>query len=154
MRHDVPGQPAAADGGPISHAIFRLAKVHQAHARRLLREVGLHTGQELLMMHLWDVGRQRQSDLAAEFDTDSASMTRSVQRLERAGYVRRVPDPEDGRATLVEPTPASLGLRSKVETIWSELERETIGTLSPEQCKRTLNSLVRLEDNLVKTEPG
>ncbi|MGV9763640.1 MarR family winged helix-turn-helix transcriptional regulator [Micromonospora tulbaghiae] len=41
-------------------------------------------------------------------------MTRTVQRLERAGYVRRVPDPDDRRATRVEPTPASLVLRVDV----------------------------------------
>ncbi len=35
-------------------------------------------------MHLWDTGPQRQTDLAATFDTGSAAMTRSVQRLEQA----------------------------------------------------------------------
>ncbi|MEV0128887.1 winged helix DNA-binding protein [Dactylosporangium sp. NPDC050688] len=49
-------------------------------------------------------------------------MTRGVQRLERAGYVRRVADPADGRAALVEPTPASLVLRERIEVLWSRLE--------------------------------
>ena len=54
-------------------------------ARYLLQCVGLHPGQELLLMHLWDAGPQRQADLASEFGTDSASMTRTVQRLEESG---------------------------------------------------------------------
>jgi DNA-binding MarR family transcriptional regulator len=142
-------QPSAAAGGPISHVIFRVARAHRMLAGQLLREVGLFPGQELLMMYLWDNGPQRQSALADEFDTDSASMTRTVQRLERAGYVRRVPDPVDGRATLVEPTVAGLGLRDRIEQMWERLEESTVADLSPEQQRRALSSLRKLEDNLL-----
>jgi DNA-binding MarR family transcriptional regulator len=142
-------QPSAAAGGPISHVIFRLARAHHMLAGQLLREVGLFPGQELLMMHLWDNGPQRQSALATEFDTDSASMTRTVQRLERAGYVRRVADPDDGRATLVEPTAAGLSLRDRIEQMWRRLEELTVADLSAEQQRRALSSLRRLEDNLL-----
>jgi DNA-binding MarR family transcriptional regulator len=145
--------PTAAAGGPISHAIFRLGRIHRMLAAQLLREVGLHTGQELMMMHLWECGPQRQADLAAEFNTDSASMTRTVQRLERAGYVRRVPDPDDGRVTRVEPTPASLGLRNQVERVWGQLEQLTVGQMTPDQRKRALRNLCRLEDNLLAADP-
>ncbi|MCW2939379.1 MAG: MarR family transcriptional regulator [Actinomycetia bacterium] len=101
------------------------------------------------MMRLWESGPQRQADLAAEFGTDSARMTRTVQRLERAGYVRRVPDPDDGRATRVEPTPASLVLRAQVEEIWTRLEQLTVGDLTPAQRTAALRTLRRLEDNLL-----
>lgn len=140
--------PAAAVCGPVSHAIVRLAKAHKAHARQLLRDVGLHPGQELILMTLWDCGVRRQSDLATQFDTDSASMTRSIQRLERAGYVRRVPDPADGRATLVEPTPASLVLRERIERLWARLEADTVGAMTAAERRTTLRTLQRLEQNL------
>jgi DNA-binding MarR family transcriptional regulator len=140
--------PTAAASGPVSHAIARVALLHRQHARRLLRQIGLYPGQELLMMHLWDTGAQRQADLAAVFDTDSASMTRSVQRLERAGFVRRRPDPTDRRATLVEPTTASNGLRERVERVWAELEAGTVANLAPEQRDRLLAGLHLVETNL------
>ena len=139
--------------GPISYAIFRLAKTHRMLAGQLLREVGLHSGQELLMMRLWQSGPQRQADLAAEFDTDSASMTRTVQRLERAGYVRRVRDPDDRRATRVEPTPASLVLRRQVERIWDHLERVTVGQMTTDEQKAALSTVKRLERNLLTSQP-
>ena len=98
-------------------------------------------------------------DLAAEFGTDSASMTRTVQRLERAGYVRRVPDPDDGRATRVEPTPASLALRAQVEEIWTRLEQLTAGDLTPAQRTAALRTLRRLVQRRVsqlgyRIQPG
>jgi MarR family transcriptional regulator, organic hydroperoxide resistance regulator len=151
MAGEPANRPAAARCGPISHAIVRLAKAHRAHARHLLRDVGLYPGQELILMMLWDCGPQRQSELATQFDTDSASMTRSVQRLERAGYVRRVADPADGRATLVEPTAASLVLRGRIELLWSRLEADTVGGLSADEQRSALRALQRLEDNLPGT---
>lgn len=138
----------AASCGPISNALIRATRLHIMRARQLFQEVGLYPGQELLLMHLWDAGPQRQSDLAAKFDTDSASMTRTVQRLERAGFVRRLPDPTDRRATLVESTPAGTALRTRVEQLWAELEALTIGNMSPDRQQRLLCGLLEVEANL------
>ena len=122
--------------------------------RQLLQGLGLHPGHELLLMHLWDTGPQRQTDLAAEFDTDSASMTRTVQRLERAGFVRRRPDPVDGRATLVESTPAGIALRGRVEQLWSRLEADTVGDMPASQERQLLRGLRNLETNLSSATIG
>jgi len=138
----------AASAGPVSNALIRATRLHMILARYLLQRVGLHPGQELLLMRLWDAGPQRQADLASEFGTDSASMTRTVQRLERAGFVRRRPDPSDGRATLVESTEAGTALRGRIEELWAELEAQTVGDLSQAQLGQLLLGLQHLEENL------
>jgi len=144
----------AAAKGPVSNAIIRVTRLHVIRARELFQAVGLHPGQELLMMHLWDTGPQRQADLAAAFDTDSASMTRTVQRLERAGFVRRRRDPADGRATLVESTPAGTALRDRVEQLWAELEAATVGTMSEASQSALLRGLLQVESNLASHGPA
>ena len=141
---------ASAAGGAVSNALIRATRLHANRARQLLQAVGLHPGQELLLMHLWDVGPQRQADLAVEFGTDSASMTRTVQRLERTGLVRRRRDARDGRVTLVESTPVGLALRAQIESIWAELEKDTIGALSASQQRQLIRSLNLLEANLAE----
>jgi DNA-binding MarR family transcriptional regulator len=128
--------------------LIKVTRLHMMRARQLLHEVGLHPGHELLLMHLWDSGPRRQTDLATAFDTDSASMTRTVQRLERAGFVRRRPDPDDGRATLVESTPAGLALRSQIERLWADLEAATVGDMTAPQQRQLLRALQGLEANL------
>ena len=142
-------QPTTAAGGPISHAIFRVARLHRMLVGSLLRRTGLYPGQELVMMHLWDQGEQRQADLVKVLDSDAATMTRTIQRLERAGFVRRRPDPTDARASLIEPTPASQHLRTEINEIWRELERLTVGLLEPAQQRTALTSLEALERNLI-----
>jgi MarR family transcriptional regulator, organic hydroperoxide resistance regulator len=145
---------SAASGGPVSNALIRVTRLHVMRIRQLLLGLGLHPGHELLLMHLWDTGPQRQTDLAAEFDTDSASMTRTVQRLERAGFVRRRPDPVDGRATLVESTPAGMALRGRVEQLWARLEADTVGDMPASQERQLLRGLQNLEANLLSATIG
>jgi len=134
--------------------LIRVTRLHVMRTRQLLHGLGLHPGHELLLMHLWDTGPQRQTDLAAEFDTDSASMTRTVQRLERAGFVRRRPDPVDGRATLVESTPAGMALRGRVERLWARLEADTVGDMPASQERQLLRGLQNLEANLLSATNG
>ncbi|GAA2795990.1 MarR family winged helix-turn-helix transcriptional regulator [Kitasatospora sp. CM 4170] len=148
--------PAAAGGGPISHAIFRVARLHRMFAGQLLRRIGLHPGQELVMMHLWELGPQRQTDLVRLLDSDAATMTRTVQRLEQAGFVRRRPCPTDKRASLVEPTAASLALRREVEQSWTRLEELVTAGMSADESTAALETLELLERNLVRaaTDPA
>ena len=134
--------------GPLSLAIFSLARAHRALAADLLRPLGLHPGQELLLMFLWEHGPQRQTDLAEHVATDSASMTRTVQRLERAGFVRRRPSTTDRRVTLVEPTPASQALRPRVAAIWARIEQATAGDLGPAEREDATALLRALERNV------
>ncbi|MFJ1732959.1 MarR family winged helix-turn-helix transcriptional regulator [Streptomyces sp. NPDC088254] len=140
--------PEAARRGPISHAIFRVARLHRMLAGQLLREVGLHPAQELVMMQLWDRGRMRQTDLAQHVGADAATMTRTIQRLEKAGFVRRLRSTSDKRSVLVEPTAASQALRQQVEDLWARLEDYVAGDLAGAELSETLAVLERLEANL------
>lgn len=152
--HSSVAVPEAAERGPISHAIFRVARLHRMIAGHLLREVGLHPGQEIVMMHLWQAGPQRQVDLVRVLDSDAATMTRTIRRLEKAGFVRRVATPEDKRAALIEPTRASIPLRERVESIWAELEEAAVGGLESQQRQVIENSLLTLEARLNRAAEG
>ncbi|MFE0191626.1 MarR family winged helix-turn-helix transcriptional regulator [Streptomyces sp. NPDC058989] len=142
--------PASAHAGPVSHAIFRVARLHRMIAGQLLRPLGLHLGQELVMMHLWELGPQRQTDLVRLIDSDAATMTRSIKRLENAGFVRRRPCPDDRRAVIVEPTAASQALRREVERIWTELEDASTGGLTADQQSASLEALRLIEESLAR----
>ncbi|MFJ7999754.1 MarR family winged helix-turn-helix transcriptional regulator [Streptomyces sp. NPDC096310] len=132
----------------MSHAIFRVARLHRMLAGQLLRRVGLHTGQELVMMQLWDLGPQRQTDLVRLLGSDAATMTRTVKRLENAGFVRRRPSETDRRATIIEPTAASLALRVEVEQVWAELEAAVAAGLGTDEQNAMIGVLARIEDSL------
>jgi DNA-binding MarR family transcriptional regulator len=146
-------QTPVAGVGPISHAIFRVARLHKMFAGQLLREAGLYPGQELLMMRLWDEGPQRQVDLVRALESDAPTVARTVRRLDKAGFVRRAPSTVDGRVTIVEATQASMPLKRTVERIWAELEALTVAALSEAERANVLSALEQLESNLVAAEP-
>lgn len=143
----MPQEPALS-GGPLSHAIFRLAREHKSLAARLLRGCGLYPGQELVLMTLWNDGPQRQVDLVQTLDSDAPTMARSIARLERSGLVVREPSPTDRRALIVRASEASLALRGQVEGVWEALERATVGGMSGERTAEVLRVLAELEANL------
>ncbi|MFF3941009.1 MarR family winged helix-turn-helix transcriptional regulator [Streptomyces phaeofaciens] len=140
--------PPSVQAGAMTHAIFRVARLHRMLAGQLLRRVGLHPGQELVMMQLWDLGPQRQTDLVRLLGSDAATMTRTVKRLENAGFVRRRPSTTDKRATIIEATTASLALRKEVEQIWAELEDGAADALTADEQDEAIRILARIEDSL------
>jgi len=142
--------PPSVAAGPLSHAIFRVCRVHRLLAGQLLRRVGLHPGQELVMMQLWDRGPQRQTDLVHLLGSDAATMTRTVRRLENAGFVRRRPSPSDKRVTIIEPTAASNALRHEVERVWLDLEAGVVDGMPPEEQAVALKVLERIEESLAQ----
>ncbi|MFJ8114135.1 MarR family winged helix-turn-helix transcriptional regulator [Streptomyces sp. NPDC096132] len=142
--------PNAVVAGPVSHAILRVARLHRMLAGQLLRQVGLHPSQELVMMQLWERGPQRQTDLVRLLGSDAATMTRTIRRLENAGFVRRHPSPTDKRATIVEPTAASNALRNEVERAWLDLETSVAGDMTAAQQEEAIEVLGRIEESLAR----
>ena len=52
-----------------------------------------------------------QAELAAALHSDKGAIARRTASLERKGYLRREPNPEDGRSQLLYPTRQAEGLR-------------------------------------------
>lgn len=138
-----------ADLAPLSHAIFRVARLHKMLAGQLLRRAGLYPGQELVMMQLWTEGPQRQVDLVRMLESDAPTMTRTIQRLERSGLVRTSRSATDRRSIVVEATKKSVSLRRAVEEAWAELEARTVGALGRTRRKDILAALDALETELL-----
>jgi len=59
-------------------------------------------------------GRMTAGELAKELRLSAGAVTTSVDRLERAGYARRVPDPDDRRRVLIETTPLVAELSERI----------------------------------------
>jgi DNA-binding MarR family transcriptional regulator len=65
----------------------------------------------------------RVTDLAGVFGVEPSTISRHVRTLTDRGWVRRIGDPSDGRATLLEPTDAGTDVIDRIE-------RERLRTLA------------------------
>jgi len=80
--------------------------------------------------------------LAEYMGLSSGAMTNRLDRLEKEGLIRRVPDPNDRRGVLVEPTDAGHAAWDSVVDTQAKRERLIASVLSDDE-KEELHSLLR-----------
>ena len=134
--------------GELNVKLMRVARAHRTLAASLLSQVGLHPGQEALLMELWEEDGRTQANLADALGVEPPTVTKMLQRMENAGLVDRRPDANDRRAIRVHLTTKGRRLKNKVDKLWVELEDRTIEGLSDRQQSSLRSLLGALETNL------
>lgn len=97
------------------------------------RKYPLERAHYLLLLGLLG-GPRSSGDLAASLALDHSTVTRQVAALERNGFVRKTPNPADGRSALITATDAGRGKCSEMQAVryqrleqmlsdWSEADR-------------------------------
>jgi DNA-binding MarR family transcriptional regulator len=130
-----PRIPTTAGAGPMSYAIFQLARAHRACAAAMLREMDLHPGQELLLMHLLDRDGQTQSELLDSVGLDHSTVSKSLRRMQDAGLLIREPAAHDRRVMVVHLTDKGRAMREPLAALWQALEETSARNLSEQQAE-------------------
>ena len=136
----MPDIPTTAAGGPLSYAIFKLARAHRGCAAALLREMDLHPGQELLLMQLLDRDGQTQSELLDSVGLDHSTVSKSLRRMQDAGLLVREPAAHDRRVMVVHLTDKGRAMRERIAALWQTLEEASARNLSERQMKSFLRT--------------
>ena len=130
---------------------FQLLQVHKAHRARAegaLNKLGLHSGQEMLLLQLWIEEGMPQSQLAACMGVEPPTATKMLQRMEHAGLIERRTDPEDARISRVYLTERGRALEQPVLEVWKQLEAQTVANLSPTEQALLRRLLMQVSTNL------
>ncbi|TMR01831.1 MarR family transcriptional regulator [Nonomuraea turkmeniaca] len=128
----------------LSYALIKLMKAQRNQLAAALAPLGLHAGQELLLNQLWREDGLTQGELIARLGVEPPTVTKTLQRLERAGFVYRAPDPDRPRVGRVHLTDAGKALREPVEEIWNKLDDDLQRGLSDAE-RDLLTRIVRAE---------
>jgi DNA-binding MarR family transcriptional regulator len=84
------------------------------------------------------------TQLCLALQSKSATMTSRLDKLEQAGLVRRLPDPADRRALLVELTPAGRELVERVMASVLQMRADQLHTLTPTERRQLVDILRKL----------
>jgi DNA-binding MarR family transcriptional regulator len=90
--------------------------------------------------------RRSPGQLAGDMRLSSGAMTNRLDRLEAAGLIRRLPDPNDRRGQMIEPTEKGNAAWERTVGTQAEREQRIASVLSPterEQLHRLLRKLMR-----------
>lgn len=137
----------------INQAIRLLALRHRARISELLAPLGLHSGQEALLLALDKSGPLIQAQLSEVLSVEPPSVTLMTRKLEAAGYLRRTPTPHDKRASVVDLTASGRELVEQVKALWLELAEETVAGVAPEIVASLPGVLARLTFNVDTRRP-
>jgi DNA-binding MarR family transcriptional regulator len=135
--------------GPLLGALLRI--IYQANNEKLERWLATSGFDNIQPAHsaaiqpLWDAPEgARITTLARAARITKQSMSALVDQLESAGYVERVADPDDARATRVSLTARGRAFGRAVRAFGRSLEAEwaeRIGTERVEELRATLELL-------------
>ena len=130
------------------YLLAKVCRAHRANVGVLLARVGLHVGQEMVLLELWKKDGLKGSELADRLGVEPPTITRMLRRMERCGFVERRPDPADARSFRVYLTNEGRALEGPVARIWEEAEEKTLQGMSPEETLALRQLLARIRKNL------
>ena len=142
-KHELPDLDLATEG--IVERIQKLNKFLDRAMNETLAEFDLDRGEWRLLGALRRSGppyRRSPGQLADDLGLSSGAMTNRLDRLEAAGLLRRLPDPDDRRGLKVELTDA--GWRAWQDSTGAQAQKEALvaSALNPAE-KEELNGLLR-----------
>lgn len=127
----------------LSQLARGLSSTFDAH----LRTAGLTAARGRVLLFLAQNDRPvGQSEVTAYLRVESPTVVRILDGLETLGYVRRLPDPSDRRAKLVELTASGRPRAAEVVALTLRLELEImsgISTAETEAARRVLGKIIR-----------
>lgn len=137
---------------------FLLAKIHQLGGRvfaRLLKEHGIdqiNPAQGRIMFALWQQDGIPINDLAQRTKLGKSTLTSMLDRLEKAGWLKRVPSKEDRRKILIHRTEKDRAVEGLYVHVSQEMNAIWYKGFTESQIERFEADLHQILDNLSEFE--
>ncbi|HEX7052785.1 MAG TPA: MarR family transcriptional regulator [Burkholderiales bacterium] len=133
------------------HVFFWLTQVMGARDRRLnaeLKRFGLRVPEWRALAALYSRRQCTMSELAELASIDRTTLTRTVDRMQEAGWLSRGADGADMRVTRLALTAAGERLFARVWPGVSQLNAAALAGLSPATLERLRQALAQMKSNL------
>lgn len=134
----------------IRDILFRLELKRKMLLRPHFLELGLTTGQgqPRILKSLFDHGPMTQKELSYKCLRDTATMSRTLDRLQQAGLILRKPHPECRRSYLISLTEEGKKKAGEVAVIFRQADERIWEGISPQEMEQLFLTLEKIERNL------
>ncbi len=146
-----PAAAVSADVTEIERALTRISylasRVRQHERLMALAGVSLDRAAVALLRQITDSEPLRPSELAVRLGVEASHVTRQVQQLQKAGYVTRVPDPDDHRAQRIQLTPAGQEAADRIREASYRGMQMALAHWSPQELHELATLFHRMVDD-------
>lgn len=131
-----------------------LARKSKLALGQQLQRYGVHSGQQYLLELLWErpdgltVG-----EIAERLDVEAPSITRTVQRMTRQGFVEKHPHPVDARLVIVKLTEKGQALEHVIPQAISQFEEQMLAGLSEVERAFLMRLIKNMHQNVEDIPP-
>lgn len=132
----------------LDFLLAQVCRLHYIRAQGLLDTLGIYRGQPPVLHILHEQEGLTQSELAARLDLAPATVTKMLQRLEKAGFVQRQTDAEDQRVSRVYLTDAGRAIQADVTAALGQLAQETFNDFTLEERVVLRRLMLQMRENL------
>lgn len=133
---------------PINPAIMYLSRLLREETRNAFHEEGMFFGQHLFMMFVSQNAGATASDIAKACDLSLASVSVSVNRLVKAGFLRKESDEKDSRVSHLYITQKGEEVKSQICASIDSLEEKITKGFTEDEKKVFTQLLERMIENL------
>lgn len=131
----------------FSHALHNAARVWRLALDRRLKDLGISQAGWLSIAYIAKAKVPlSQAELASLVQVEAATMVSTIDRLEKAGLVQRLPSESDRRVKLLVVTAEGQAIYEKVRMRANSLRRELIGKINPEKVAVATAVLEELQE--------
>jgi DNA-binding MarR family transcriptional regulator len=128
----------------------RVRHLHHHRAVAVFERLGLLFGQPPVLFALWHQDGQTQSELARHMNRTPATVTSTLGRMERDGWVVRRTDETDHRIQRVFLTQKALDIRIEAEKEMQRLDALTFSGFDEVERALLRRFLLQIEHNLLQ----
>ena len=116
----------------------------------ILRPAGIRSTQYSLLRCVNELPDPFISDIGRGLNMDQTTVTRNIEKLEKAGLVLTRPHPDDPRKKQVELSPSGKATLAAAHPLWEEAQKRILSRLGAED----INVLFPLLDKLTQAAEG
>ncbi|KUL24694.1 MarR family winged helix-turn-helix transcriptional regulator [Streptomyces regalis] len=150
---ELPDTPASPEVIEIERALTRITylstRARQHERLMALAGVPLDRAAVALLRQVADSESLRPGELAARLGVEASHVTRTVQQLQKSGYVTRVPDPQDRRAQRIELTEAGRQAIARVREAGARGMQLALADWTPEELRTLATLFHRMVDDFL-----
>jgi len=130
--------------------VNHLARLFVKSINEGIEPLGSSAGQFPILLLLWEGNKISPTEISRRLDIEKATVTNTLNRMQRDGLIDRTKDPKDARASIISISEKGMSLRDDMLQVAMGINKKAMETITPEDFGTFLRVAQTMISNLSK----